>query len=347
MREKIVESQDLYKKIKKIITTSRINIYGEINKEMLKTYWTVGKAIVEDEQKGKEKAKYGEHILKNLSQKLLKQFGGGFTLTNLKYMRQFYIAFPILSEVRRELTWTHYRLLMKVEKPKARKYYINEVIDQNWSTRALERQIHTLYYERILSNKNNLKIRKEAKDKTKPLAAKPEDFIKEPFIMDFFNIEHNDIRNESELEKALMDNLQKFLLELGKGFSFVARQKRITLEDDDFYIDLVFYNYILKCFVLIDLKIGKLTHKDIGQLDFYVRYFEKEKKQSGDNPTIGLILCADKNEAMVKYTLLDDNKNIFASKYKMYLPSVKELEEELQREKEKLELELKLNKEKV
>lgn len=237
------------------------------------------------------------------------------------------------------MTWTHYRLLLRIEKEDARNFYVLETVESNWSTRELERQIGSLLYERIALSKN--------KDKVKELSTrghvvqKPEDIIKDPYVLEFLNLRDSRDFMESDLEQGLINKLQEFLLELGKGFAFVARQKRITIDGDHFYIDLVFYNYLLRCFLLIDLKIGKLTHKDIGQMDFYMRYFEKEMKQESDNPTIGLILCSHKNEAMVKYTLLENSNRIFASKYKLYLPSEEELKEELEKEKQLLELELK------
>ncbi|HDH13477.1 MAG TPA: DUF1016 family protein [Nitrospirae bacterium] len=250
-----------------------------------------------------------------------------------------------LPVVRLELSWTHYRLLLKVERPDIRKFYLDECMSAHWSTRQLERQINSLYYERLLSSRDKKSVRAEIK-KLEPGPA-PNDIIKDPYVLEFLGMKENKGYLETTLEQGLMDKLHDFLLELGKGFSFVARQKRITIDGDHFYIDLVFYNYILKCFVLIDLKVGKLTHQDIGQMDFYVRYFEREIKQPEDNPTIGLILCAEKNEAMAKYTLLENNKTLFASKYKLYLPTEKELKEELEREKRVIEMELKLSKAKT
>jgi len=244
-----------------------------------------------------------------------------------------------LPFVRPELSWTHYRLLLKVERPDVRKFYLDECIASNWSTRQLERQINSFYYERLLSSRNKNIVRSEIK-KLEP-GPSPNDINKDPYVLEFLGMRESKKYLETDLEQGLIDKLHNFLLELGKGFSFVARQKRITVEDDHYYIDLVFYNYILKCFVIIDLKVGKLTHQDIGQMDFYVRYFEKEIRQAEDNPTIGLILCAQKNEAMAKYTLLKNSKTVFASKYKLYLPTEKELRAELQREKRQLELEMK------
>lgn len=332
--------QELYLKIRNILESARSKAYRSINFEMVQAYWNIGRLIVEDEQKGKEKAEYGDSLLQVLSANLTKDFGKGFTVTNLKYFRQFYIAFPIGHALRDQLTWTHYRLLLKVERPYVRDFYIQECIDNNWSTRQLERQINSFYYERLLSSKDKSFVRKDSKD-TEP-SSEPADIIKDPYILEFLAIADKSNLLEKELEQALLDKLQGFLLELGKGFSFIARQKRITLDGEHFYIDLVFYNYFLKCFVLIDLKTGKLTHQDIGQMDFYVRYFEKEIKQEGDNPTIGIMLCADKNDAMVKYSILGEDKKLFASKYMLYLPTEEELKKELIREKNQVEMEKEL-----
>jgi len=234
--------------------------------------------------------------------------------------------------LRDELSWTHYRLLMKVENLKARDYYIKETVSQNWSIRALERQINSFYYERIVSSKNKTKVSEEAEKETNKLQLAPEDFIKDPYVLEFLNIRSDSGFIEKDIEKAIIQKLRQFMLEMGKGFSFVAQQKRISAEDDHFYVDLVFYNYILKCFVLIDLKLGKLNHQDIGQMDLYVRWFEDKVRSTTDNPTIGIILCAEKNETIVKYSILKESKHLFASKYKLYLPSIEELKRELDTE---------------
>ena len=377
-----------YKAVKEILEAARSTAYRAVNFAMVQAYWNIGRVIVEEELKGKSKAEYGEYLLKELSIRLTKDFGKGFTETNLRYMRLFYLSFEIMNAersqslpdkihhalrdesvstqkgdavrhtsitsqkshalrdelpfVRPELSWTHYRLLLKVERPDVRKFYLDECIASNWSTRQLERQINSFYYERLLSSRNKNIVRSEIK-KLEP-GPSPNDIIKDPYVLEFLGMKESKKYLETDLEQGLIDKLHNFLLELGKGFSFVARQKRITVEDDHYYIDLVFYNYILKCFVIIDLKVGKLTHQDIGQMDFYVRYFEKEIRQAEDNPTIGLILCAQKNEAMAKYTLLKNSKTVFASKYKLYLPTEKELRTELQREKRQLELEMKASK---
>ena len=301
---------------------------------MVEAYWNIGKSIVE-QQDGYEKAEYGSRLIAELSKQMIVDFGKGFTLTNLKYMRQFYLTFPNSHALRDELSWTHYRLLMRVENKNAREFYIEEAIKSNWSTRQLERQINSFFYERLLSSQNKEKVTEEIQ-KLEP-AKVPEDIIRDPYVLEFLGLSPNDDFYESDLEEALITHLQKFLLELGRGFSFVARQKRITFDGRHFRIDLVFYNYILKCFVLIDLKIGDLTHQDLGQMQMYVHYYERELMNEGDNPPIGIVLCADKSESVVKYTLPENETQIFASKYKLYLPSEEELSQELQREYRALE----------
>jgi predicted nuclease of restriction endonuclease-like (RecB) superfamily len=333
-----------YERIKDILEGARNKVYRKANIEMLQAYWNVGREIVEEEQMGKDRAGYGSFLIENLSLKLTEAFGKGFTQGNLRYMRLFYQTFEKRHALRDELSWTHYRLLLKVEKGIAREFYIEETIAGNWSTRQLERQINSLYYERILmSDKQRIQtgIEKDAymKDKIRPSL-----FIKDPFVLEFLDLKENANLAETSLESALIIKLQQFLLELGNGFAFVGRQYRITADNDHFYIDLVFYNYILKCFLLIDLKTEKLSPKDIGQMDFYVRFFEDNIKRMGDNPAIGLILCTDKNETIVKYSILSEGKQIFASKYKLYLPNEESLKAELRREMDLLEREQRLRK---
>ncbi len=274
-------------------------------------------------------------LLKELSKQMTQDFGKGFTVANLKNMRQFYLTFPNGYALRSELSWTHYRLLMRVENENAREFYMQEAVKSQWSTRQLERQINSLFYERLLSSKNKEQVAAEIQ--TLEMAKKPEDVIRDPYVLEFLGLTPNDDFYESDLEQALITHLQKFLLELGRGFSFVARQKRITFDGRHFRIDLVFYNYILKCFVLIDLKVGDLTHQDLGQMQMYVHYYERELMNEGDNPPIGIVLCADKSESVVKYTLPENETQIFASKYKLYLPSEEELLRELNQEYQALE----------
>ncbi len=331
----------IYTEIRSLIQTARSRVYRTINTEMVRVYWEIGRMIVEHEQLGAKRAAYGKELIVGLSEKLSAEFGKGFDERNLWYMRVFYLRYPKVNTACSELSWSHYRLLCRIEDEKARAYYEREAVEQNWSVRALERQITTLYYERLLASKDKQAVMTEAEEKIKDLKLAPEDMIKDPYVLEFLGM-HPDLSYlEKEVEQGLIDKLQEFLLELGKGFSFVARQRCITVDGDHYYIDLVFYNYILKCFILIDLKTGKLAHQDIGQMDFYVRYFEKEERQKGDNPTIGIILCSDKNEAMVKYTLLEENKRIFASRYLPYLPTEKELKREILRERQLIETEKK------
>ena len=326
--------QQFYEQIKRILSVARNKVYQTANFAMVKAYWNIGKSIVE-QQGGEEKAEYGSRLIAELSRQMTADFGKGFTVANLKNMRQFYLTFPKSYALRSELSWTHYRLLMRVENKNARRFYIEEAIKSNWSTRQLERQINSFFYERLLSSQNKEKVSEEIQ---KLESAKvPEDIIRDPYVLEFLGLNPKDDFYESDLEEALITHLQKFLLELGRGFSFVARQKRITFDGRHFRIDLVFYNYILKCFVLIDLKIGDLTHQDLGQMQMYVHYYERELMNEGDNPPIGIVLCADKSESVVKYTLPENETQIFASKYKLYLPSEDELSRELQREYRALE----------
>lgn len=334
----LVDSQtkmrsEFYRSIAEILQTARQNAYRAVNFAMVESYWNVGKLIVEEEQRGKQRADYGAYLIKNLSVKLTEDLGKGFSEQSLWNMRLFYLGFPILSALRRELTWTHYKALLRVENEKARNYYISEAAEQNWSTRALERQINALYYERLLASKNKKPVIQEMKEKTTPLTATPHDFIKDPYVLEFLGMPDATQFRESDLEQAIVGKLREFILELGKGFAFVARQQRISAETSEFYIDLVFYNYLLKCFVLIDLKTGKLTHQDIGQMDMYVRLYEDKMKDVDDNPTIGIILCTEKDHTVVKYSVLNENRRLFASKYKLYLPTEEELAREVEREK--------------
>ncbi|BET14548.1 PDDEXK nuclease domain-containing protein [Fusobacterium vincentii] len=327
----MLEIEDnIYKEIKSILEQARNKVYKVANSTMVEAYWNIGRVIVE-KQGGSNKAEYGTALIKNLSKKMTKEFGKGFTTTNLKYMRQFYLTFQKSHALSDQLSWTHYRLLMRVENENARNFYIEECIKSNWSTRQLERQITTLFYERLLSSKDKEKVLKEIY-KLEPQIKKAEDIIKDPYVLEFLGLPENTNFLEKNLEQALIDHLQKFLLELGRGFSFVARQKRITFDGRHFYIDLVFYNYLLKCFVLIDLKVGDLTHQDLGQMQMYVHYFEEEMMNEGDNPPIGIVLCADKSDSIVKYTLSKNETQVFASKYKAYLPSEEELLSEIRKE---------------
>lgn len=317
----------LYKNISDIIKKTQNDVRKTVNSAMVIAYWNIGKIIVEDELQGKNRADYGKGILKDLSIQLITEYGNGFNHRNLQHMKKFYELFQNVNSVSTQLSWTHYRHLLKIKDASARAWYTKESVKENWSTRALERQINSFYYERLLSSQNKVPVIVEANDKVKSLA--PQDVLKDPYVLEFLNLKNRPAFTEHELESGLIEQLQEFLLELGSGFSFVARQKHFDLDGEHFYIDLVFYNYILKCFVLIDLKRGKLTHQDVGQMDMYVRIFEDKMRGEGDNPTIGLILCSDKNEAVAKYSILSEGKQIFASKYKLLLPSEEVLEKEI------------------
>ena len=298
----------------------------------MRTCWEIGRHIVEFEQQGADRAAYGVRLIPRLAESLTGEFGRGFDASNLRYMRLFYLAFPIRDALRHELSWTHYRNLLRVDGEQARHWYMNEAADQNWSTRALDRQIGTLYYERLLASRDRDPVRQEAAAQMAPLQKTPREFVRDPVLLEFLGLPETGRLLEADLEQALINKLQAFLLELGKGFAFVARQMRISTETRDFYIDLVFYNYLLKCFVLFDLKAGELTHQDIGQMDMYVRMVDDLKRAPDDNPTVGIILCAGKDTSVVRYSVLHENEQLFASKYKLVLPSEDELRAELEKE---------------
>lgn len=320
--------QEFYSQIKGILLEARHRVYQTANFEMVLAYWKIGKSIVE-KQDGCKKSEYGSGLIKELSKQMTKDFGKGYTERNLWNMRKFYLFFPKMHTLRAQLSWSHYRLLLKVENDKAREFYLEECIQSNWSTRQLERQINSFYYERLLSSRDKESVSQEI-FKLEPTPKSPKDIIKDPYVLEFLDLNQNNHFYESDLEQALLSHLQKFLLELGRGFSFVERQKRISFDGRHFYIDLVFYNYILKCFVLFELKTGDLTHQDIGQLQMYVNYYTRELMNEGDNKPIGILLCADKSDSIVKYTLPEENNQIFASKYQLYLPSEEELKKELE-----------------
>ena len=325
---------EFYSNIKEILETARKKAYAAINFAMVEAYWEIGKRIVEM-QGGNDSSDYGKQLIKELSKKLTIDYGKGFDESNLRRMRQFYLCFKKRGAVRHELSWTHYRLIMKVENEKARLFYMEEAIKSNWSTRQLSRQINTFSYERLLASKGNYDVVEDTTQKETPM--KPKDVIKDPYVLEFLGIDGSSNLYESDLEQGLINRLQKFLLELGRGFSFIARQQHLNIDGRHFYIDLVFYHYILKCFVLLDLKTGDLTHQDIGQMQMYVNYYTKEKMLDGDNPPIGIILCSDKSDALVKYTIPEGYNQIFTSKYKLYIPTEEELRKEILLERESLE----------
>jgi len=320
-----VSEDSLFQSVKDIVVQSREKVFRFANSTLLLTYWQIGQLIVEDEQQGKEHAEYGKSVLKNLSKKLTLEFGKGFDESNLRNMRSFFQAFPIRDALRHELSWTHYRLLVRQENEQKKAYYLNESIQNNWSSRDLKRQINSLAYERVLKHKDS---RVES----------IQSVLKDPYIFDFLGINTDEKISEKDIETAIINHIQKFLLEFGKGFAFVARQQHISTDTSDFYIDLVFYNYILKCFVIIDLKTGELSHQDIGQIDMYVRMYDDLKRSEGDNPTIGILLCSEKDETIVKYSVLNDKNNLFASKYLLYLPKEEELKQIIDHDRIRFEL---------
>jgi predicted nuclease of restriction endonuclease-like (RecB) superfamily len=322
--------------IKEILSNARKRAYSAVNSAMVEAYWNIGKRIVEEEQDGKERAEYGKEIIKKLSKELTTEFGKGFSERTLWEIKQFYLIFIDFEKLRTVcavLKWSHIKLIMRVSNKEAQQWYLKEAAQQNWSVRTLDRNISTLYYQRLLSSHEKESVQKEMKQNTQEFQHDSFEFIKNPAVLEFLNLPINLGYTEKELEKALIDNLQKFILELGKGYAFVERQQLIRTETSDFFIDLVFYNYILKCFVIIELKTTKLNHQDIGQLDMYVRMFDDLKKQSSDNPTIGILLCTETDHTIAKYSILNDKEQLFASKYMPYLPTESELIAEIERER--------------
>ena len=325
---------DLLARLLDLIAQARQQALRAVDLVQVRTSWEVGRNIVEFEQGGRARAVYGAGLLSRLGERLTAKFGKGFDASNLYKMTQFYRLFPNLDALRPNLSWTLYRLVVRLDDQAAREWYASEAAAQNWSTRQLERQIGTLYYERLLASKDRKSVLKEAQEKLAKEDETPRDFVRDPVLLEFLGMPDTGRLLESKLEDALIGDLQAFLLELGKGFAFVARQQRISTETKDFYVDLVFYNYLLKCFVLFDLKTRELTHENIGQMDMYVRLYDGQRRGPGDNPTVGIILCASKDETIVRYSVLNDNEKLFASKYKLILPSEKELRAELERELE-------------
>ena len=325
----------LFDNIKDMVINSRNRVYSAVNTEMLNLYWNIGKVIMEIQQ-GDERAAYGDAVLDKLSQKLTNEFGKGFSSRNLRTMRKFYIMYPIWKTVSAKLSWSHYLELIKIDEEPKRNFYLNECINSRWSVRELERQIGSLLYERLVLSANKQKVLELAEKGHELKTSK--DLVKDPFVLEFLDIKENTEYLESDLEKNILEHLKEFLLELGKGFMFVGSQVRLTLEEDHFYPDLVFYNRLLKCFVIIDLKIGKVTHQDIGQMQMYVNYYDREIKKDDENPTVGILLSTLKNKTVVKYTLPEDNKNIFSSQYKLHLPTEKELIDAIEEEKTNLRL---------
>lgn len=352
-------SDELFERVRAILERARVQVARSVNSEMVRAYWLVGREIVEEEQQGRRRADYGEELVSHLSDRLRGVFGRGFTPSNLRYMRLFYLAYPELlgaefrhalrdesagamaaapkrrkadqaGRINPDLSWTHYRLLTKVDSPQARGFYEVEAVRNHWSSRELDRQINSLLFERLAKSRDKKGLMRLAAEGQE--IRTPGDVFKDPVVLEFVGLPESHRLVEAELEEALLTNLQAFLLELGKGFAFLARQRRITLDGDHFYVDLVFYHVVLKCYVLVDLKVDKLTHADVGQMQLYVNYYDETQRGDGDAPTLGLILCVDKNDLMVRYTLGDQDRRIFASRYKLHLPSEKELAEEIRRE---------------
>lgn len=321
---KTKDDNQLFIQIKGVLDEARKHISQTVNTAMVHAYWQVGKHIVEYEQQGSQRAEYGKGIVANLSKRLTAEYGDGFTPTNLKLMRQFYLCFPKGHTLCDQLSWSHCRQLVRISDEKARNYYIQECVASNWSTRQLQRQINSMYYERMLASRDKDTVKAEI-ERTVPKTPQSREIIHDPFILEFLGIKQGECFLEGDLEQMLISKLQHFLLELGRGYSFVARQKRITLGEKSFYIDLVFYNILARCYVLIDLKIDELTHQDLGQMQMYVNYFTREMMNPGDNPPIGIVLCAEKNDAVLRYTLPEGQNQIFAAKYMTYLPTKEEL----------------------
>lgn len=327
--------KEIIVQIQSIIATAKDRAIRSVDTERVLMYWQIGKIILEEEQEGKERADYGKFLIKSLSESLEPQFGTGFSVRQLERYRQFYRVFPITSALRTQFSWTHYRSLISIENQDKRTFYIAEAEKNNWSARQLERQINSQLFERLLLSNDVEAVLAVANGEKYP--TNPKEIIKDPMVLEFLGLKRESAYYEKDLEMAIITHLQDFLLEIGNGFSFVARQKRIHIEGDEFFIDLVFYNRLLQCFIIIEIKTTKLTHEDIGQLQMYVNYYDRFEKQQFENPTIGILLCADKNDAVVKITLPENNKTIIASKYQLYLPTEQQLIDEVKKELKKLE----------
>jgi len=328
--------QSFINEIREIIFQSRDNAIRSVNWERTIMYWKIGKRIFEEEQQGKDRADYGTYLIKQLSLQIQPEFGSGFGIRQLERYRQFYRLFPIASALRTQFNWTHYKLLISINDEHKREYYIAESSNNNWTSRQLERQINSQLYERLLLSNDKesvLAVARKVKNPVHPL-----EIIKEPMVLEFLGLKPNSAYYEKDLEQAIINHLQDFILEMGNGFAFIARQKRIHLDGDDFFVDLVFYNRLLQCFVVIDLKIGKLTHQDLGQLQMYVNYFDRVEKADFENPTIGILLCADKNDSVVRFSLPENNKTILSGKYQLYLPTENQILDELRKELDEFQI---------
>lgn len=367
------KSNSLFDRIVNILEEARSSVVRSVNSNMVVAYWLIGREIVQELQGGEGRAEYGKRVLEDLTARLTKRYGSGFSLTNLKYFRTFYQVYQDrFPEIGRpsgdqtamvekghprggelipvntkpatgfspQLSWSHYRALMRVKEEKVRFFYEREAVECAWNKSQLERQIHSSYYERIIANRGEAGLAAAERGRLPGTPVPPDIILKSPYVLEFLGLPDSPSLRETTLEQAIITHLQKFLLELGKGFAFVARQKRLRFDEKDLYVDLVFYNCIVKCYLLIDLKMGELSYKDVGQMDGYVRMFDDLYTAEDDNPTIGLVLCTKKNEAVAKYSVLNERKQIFASKYMLYLPSEEELKLELERERKLIEAQL-------
>lgn len=322
MKRDLIPS-NLLDTIRHLIAEAQERATRSVNFERVLLYWNIGSHIVEEEQRGKERADYGKALIQSLADQLTQEYGSGFSFRQLNFCRQFYLSFPKVNALRSQLNWTQYRLLLRIDDADKQTYYLEEACKNNWSARQLERQVNSQLYERLLLSSDKESVLAIAKKEASP--EKPTDIIKDPMVLEFLGLKPQASYYEKDLEQALITNMQSFLLELGNGFSFVSRQQRITLEDDEFFIDLVFYNRLLRCFVLIEIKTEKLTHQHLGQLQMYVNYYDRTEKAPDENPTIGILLCTDKNDAVVEYALPAENERILASQYQLYLPTKEQL----------------------
>lgn len=326
----MLQNQSIIPDIKAIIASSRENAIRAVDNERTIMYWTIGKRIFEEEQEGKERADYGTYLIKFLAEQLQPEYGSGFSYRQLNWCRQFYRTFPIVSALRTQLSWTQYKFLLSIDNQEKREFYIAESVKNNWTSRQLERQINSSLYERLVMSSDKKSVLAVAKNEKLPSDAR--EIIKDPMYLESLGLKREAAYYEKDLEQAILTHLQEFLLEIGNGFSFVVRQKRIHIDGDEFFVDLVFYNRLLQCFVLIEIKTHKLTHQDIGQLQMYVNYYDRVEKNENENPTIGILLCANKNDGVVKFTLPESNKSIIASQYSLYLPTEQQLLEEVNKE---------------